>query len=159
MTPDFPLLGGCNCGAVRYEIRRPALAAYICHCHLCQKRTGSAFSLSAVFPDGCLAITAGTPKRTERILPNGFRNESWICEVCYSRILTRREDWGSFNLRAGALDDTSWVRPAAQMWVSSAQPWAVVPGILTYDEQPNDFGAVLAAAKARAGASGDEGRG
>jgi hypothetical protein len=34
------------------------------------------------------------------------------------------------------------------MWVSSAQPWAVVPGVLTYDEQPADFRVVLAAAKA-----------
>ena len=150
MNPTLPLLGGCNCGAVRYRISRAPLTAYICHCHLCQKRTGGAFSQSVVFPDGCLEITAGEPKRTERILPNGFKNESWICDICYSRILTRREDWKSFNLRGGTLDDTSWVRPVAQMWTTSAQPWAIVrTGILSYEEQPADFTAeVLSAGKA-----------
>jgi hypothetical protein len=158
MSLAFPLLGGCNCGAVRYEVSRAPLAAYICHCHLCQKRTGSAFSLSAVFPDDALTITAGEPERTERVLPDGAKNVSWICSACHSRLHTRREGRPTLNLRAGTLDDTAWVRPVAQMWVSSAQPWAIVPGILTYDEQPTDFGAVLTAARALAAAAARHGR-
>ena len=147
MIPPLPLGGGCNCGAVRYRISRAPLTAYICHCHLCQKRTGGAFSLSMVFPKEALEFTAGKPARTERVLPNGDKNLSWICAACHSRIHTRRESWPTLNLRAGTLDDTSWVRPAAQMWVSSAQPWAIVAGILTYDEQPADFAEVLRAGR------------
>jgi hypothetical protein len=37
-----------NCGATRYLVIRPFLSAYFCHCRPCQKRTGSAFSLSVV---------------------------------------------------------------------------------------------------------------
>jgi hypothetical protein len=29
-------------------VTRPFLSAYFCHCHPCQKRTGGAFSLTAV---------------------------------------------------------------------------------------------------------------
>jgi len=145
MSQAVSLLGGCNCGAVRYRVTRAPLTAYICHCHLCQKRTGSAFSLSAVFPAGALQITAGQPRRTERVLPDGAKNVSWMCADCQSRIHTQREGRPTLNLRAGTLDDTSWVRPAAQMWTSSAQPWAIVPGILSYEEQPTDFTPVLAA--------------
>ena len=54
----------------------------------------------------------------------------------------------TLNVRAGTLDDTSWLRPAAQIWTSSAQPWALVrDNIVSYEEQPTDFAAVLAASK------------
>jgi len=154
MIPTLPQSGGCNCGAVRYRITRAPLTAYICHCHLCQKRTGGAFSLSMVFADDALEFTAGEPARTERTLPSGDKSLAWICAGCHSRIHMRRESWPTLNLRAGTLDDTSWVRPVAQMWISSAQPWAIVPGILSYDEQPADFTEVLAAWKARPPAEG-----
>jgi hypothetical protein len=147
MIPTLPLGGGCNCGAIRYRVTAAPLTAYICHCHLCQKRTGGAFSFSMVFPKDALEFTAGAPARTERVLPGGDKNLSWLCGACHSRIYTRRESWPTLNLRAGTLDDTSWVRPVAQMWVTSAQPWAVVPGILTYNEQPVDFTEVLRAGR------------
>ena len=73
------------------------------------------------------------------------------CAGCHSRIHMRRESWPTLNLRAGTLDDTSWVRPVAQMWISSAQPWALVSDdILSFEEQPADFGPILAAWAERA---------
>src|SRR5277367_509182 len=105
MAPKLPIPGGCNCGEVRYLVTKTPLAAYICHCHLCQKRTGSAFSMSVVFRAGSLEITAGDPKRTERVLPDGAKNVSWMCADCQSRIHTQREGRPTLNLRAGTLDD------------------------------------------------------
>ena len=29
---DLPLTGGCNCGAVRFEITEPFVGASYCHC-------------------------------------------------------------------------------------------------------------------------------
>jgi len=29
---QLPLMGGCNCGAVRYEVTAPLVAASYCHC-------------------------------------------------------------------------------------------------------------------------------
>src|ERR1017187_3288579 len=68
-TASRPALpGGCNCGEIRYVVTRPFLTAYICHCHRCQKRTGSAFSMSVVIPADGLQIVAGKPLPTERPL-------------------------------------------------------------------------------------------
>ncbi|MBV8456955.1 MAG: GFA family protein [Acetobacteraceae bacterium] len=144
---DTPALtGGCNCGAVRYLVTRPLLTVYICHCHLCQKRTGSAFSMSVVLPADGLQIVAGELLWTERLLPSGTRNVSWLCPACYSRIYTRREGAQTINLRAGTLDDTSQIRPVAQFWTSSAQPWALIKDdVLSYAEQPTDYAPLLAA--------------
>jgi hypothetical protein len=27
-------------------------------------------------------------------------------------------------LKAGSLDDASWIKPAAEVWIGSAHPWA-----------------------------------
>lgn len=66
MASDLPLRGGCNCGEVRYLITRPILTTYICHCHLCQKRTGSAFSMPVVIPADGFDLVQGTLLQTER---------------------------------------------------------------------------------------------
>jgi hypothetical protein len=152
LTMHFPVpaVGGCNCGALRYRVTKEPLTSYICHCHLCQKRTGSAFSMSIVFPATGLHLEKGEPMKTERILANGSKNCSYVCGLCYSRLYTQRDGSPTINLRAGTLDDTGRVRPVAQIWTSSAQAWAVVEedGILSYSEQPADFGPLIEAWKA-----------
>jgi hypothetical protein len=45
---NFPLTGGCNCGAVRFEVTSPLLvAASYCRCKRCQRRSGAAASANA----------------------------------------------------------------------------------------------------------------
>ena len=44
---DLPLTGGCNCGAVRFEVTEPLVAASYCHCKRCQRRSGAAASPNA----------------------------------------------------------------------------------------------------------------
>jgi hypothetical protein len=54
------------------------------------------------------------------------------------------------DLRTGTLDKTSCIRPVAQIWTRSAQAWAMVEddGILSYSEQPANFGPLIEAWKA-----------
>src|SRR5215212_5742328 len=142
------LPGGCNCGEIRYFVTRPFLTAYICHCHRCQKRSGSAFSMSAVIPADGLQIVAAELLATERRLDSGAKNLSWVCPTCYTRTHTRREGSGTINLRVGTLDDTSNISPVAQFWTESAQTWALVTDhILSYPQQPTDYAPLLAAWK------------
>ena len=56
---ELPLTGGCNCGAVRYEVTAPLLKASYCHCKRCQRRTGTAVSASAHPAEGTFRIVAG----------------------------------------------------------------------------------------------------
>ena len=41
------LVGGCQCGAVRYTVADAFSYAAICHCSGCRKATGSAFKAFA----------------------------------------------------------------------------------------------------------------
>jgi hypothetical protein len=145
-----PAVGGCNCARLRYRITKEPLTSYICHCHRCQKRTGSAFSMSIVFPATALHLEKGQPVKTERTLANGSKNCSYVCGQCYSRLYTQRDGSPTINLRAGTLDETSRIRPVSQIWTSSAQAWAIMEedGILSYSEQPADFGPLIEAWKA-----------
>lgn len=150
-APYAPRDGGCNCGRIRYRLLAEPLTCYICHCHLCQKRTGSAFSLSAVIrAEGGVELLQGTPVVAERVTPSGAVNRNVVCPDCHSRIWTQRVGAPTLNLRAGTLDDPGDLRPVAQFWVSSAQPWAVLrdPDILTYAEQDADPAALRAAWRA-----------
>jgi hypothetical protein len=101
--------------------------------------------MSIVFPATGLHLEKGEPVKTERILANGSKNCSYVCGQCYSRLYTQRDGSPMINLRAGTLDDTSCIRPVAQIWTSSAQAWAVVKddGILSYSEQPAGFGPLI----------------
>ena len=55
----FPLTGGCNCGAVRYEVTAPLVSASYCHCKRCQRRSGAAASPSAHPAPGSVHIVEG----------------------------------------------------------------------------------------------------
>jgi hypothetical protein len=63
---NFPQSGGCQCGAIRYEITGSPVAVYACHCTECQKQSGSAFAMGAVIPQEHFRITEGKPKKFAR---------------------------------------------------------------------------------------------
>ena len=43
-------------------------------------------------------------------------------------------------VRAGTLDDTSWLRPTVHFWTRSAQPWLALPeGDTRFQTQPANY--------------------
>lgn len=139
---SLPLSGGCQCGALRYELTAAPLTLYACHCTNCQKQTGSAFVLSTLVPEHAFAFAKGKPARTEWKSDAGNPRFGWYCKDCGSRIANGQEGGPPIlSLRAGTFDDTSWVRPAGHIWVKSAQPWIkFAEDDLLCDMQPADYG-------------------
>ena len=56
---DNAILGGCLCGSIRYEIMAALKDAEHCHCSMCRKAHGAAFSTNAVVPTDMLTVTSG----------------------------------------------------------------------------------------------------
>lgn len=54
------LVGGCLCGAVRYEVRGRIASLCHCHCKMCQKAHGSAFGTYAPVPRSAFHVTTGS---------------------------------------------------------------------------------------------------
>jgi hypothetical protein len=140
--PEFPVNGGCACGAVRYRLSAPPPFVYTCHCTDCQTLTTSAFTLSAPVKRETVQITKGALKTWVRTTTeSGKPTTQHICGKCGVRIFSEPPSAPDrITLRLGTLDDTSWLRPAAAIWMKSAQPWFIpTPDMLTYDKQPPDF--------------------
>jgi hypothetical protein len=129
---NLPLTGGCLCGALHYEISETPVLTHTCHCTDCQRLTSSAFSLSIIVPEGAFRLT-GEPWLTYSTADSGRPKTRYLCRDCGCWICgpphpgATPEDVTVRRVRAGTLDDTSWLRPTAHFWTRSKQPWVVLP--------------------------------
>ncbi|MEQ1497999.1 MAG: GFA family protein [Novosphingobium sp.] len=134
------MTGGCLCGKVRYTVE-PTMRfqSYACHCTDCQRRSGSAFGIQQSVLAGDL-IVEGELLRGEHVQPSGAVAGIYACKACLTRIYTDNNARpGISNLRAGTLDSSPSMVPAAHLWVQSKQPWVVIPqDAIAMDTQPID---------------------
>lgn len=137
--------GGCRCGAVRFSIARDELPpVYACHCHICQRATGSAFSLQALVPEARLSVTG--PILIREIVTEDRISVQRFCATCYARIYntnTRRP--GLAVVRAGALDRSEEIDCRAHIYTATRQQWFAIPDDTpSWDDAPDDaFVAVM----------------
>src|SRR5207302_6856847 len=134
MSPT--LTGGCNCGAVRFEITEPLFGARYCHCARCQRRTGTAASANAAVVPGSFRIVNGEAALKAWIPPDG--HEKWFCGECGSAIFTRDPtDHAKTGVRLGAIDGDPGVRPEFRQFVAYCAPWEEIPndGLPRYPER------------------------
>jgi hypothetical protein len=121
---DVPFTGGCNCGAVRFEVTAPIPYASYCHCTRCQRRTGTAASANAHVADGSFRITAGEDKLRAWRPEDGAAK--WFCGECGSALFSRT-DAGAVGVRLGAFDVDPGVRPSYRQFVAYAAAWEPIP--------------------------------
>ena len=130
----LPQAGGCQCGKIRYEISEAPQLVYTCHCTDCQHITGSAFSLGVALPETAFHLTAGEPRALRRMPESGRLNTRYCAGWVYS--LPRG---GVIRVRAGTLDDTSWLRQTQHFWTRSKQPWVTfADGEEIFEGQPSE---------------------
>ena len=138
------LSGGCLCGAVRYRAAPGfRLKPYACHCTDCQTRTGGAVGLQLSVMEADLTIE-GDLVEGRHVQPSGAVAGIFACSKCLTRIYTSNDQrFGIVNLRAGTLDDSEDLVPAAHFWTRSKQPWMTipddVPSLPTQPETPEQW--------------------
>jgi hypothetical protein len=142
--PTLPLTGGCACEAVRFQVNAMPLLVYACHCTECQRWSGSAFSLSMPVKADSFGLTRGTPKPYRRTGASGIESTCWFCGDCGGRAYGQRDIRPDIVIvRAGTLDDTSWLRPIAHVYLRSAQAWERIPNNAEcFDSRPTDLAAL-----------------
>jgi hypothetical protein len=122
------LEGGCLCGAVRYRSTADPVMTLLCQCEQCQRHSASAFSLNIGFAKATLMFTGDTPATYEHKGGSGKTVHRHFCAKCGSPIVTELDstpelDW----LKAGTLDDKSWLRPDLGIFGSEGQVWLTLP--------------------------------
>jgi len=133
--------GGCQCGAIRYRFSAAPLTLYLCHCTECQKQSSSAFGMSLWLRRADLEFLSGALKFWQRGTDSGGSMVCAFCPDCGTRLYhAASHDSEIVSLKAGSLDDTSWLRPIGHIWTRSAQPWVPLDrdgNALIYETQPD----------------------
>ena len=135
--------GGCLCGAISYGLEQDAVVtAMHCHCLDCQKSTGSGKATIIAIPESSLTVK-GTLKYYSVVGTDGATVNRGFCENCGSPVMSvvvGLEGWEGIKLiKAGSLDDSSWVTINASIWKSSARHWdAVREELPTFEHNPQN---------------------
>jgi hypothetical protein len=129
------ITGGCNCGAVRFEVTAPFVSASYCHCTRCQRRTGTGASANGRAEPGSFRVTHGDDRLRAWRPEAGF--EKWFCGDCGSALFSRDPvDPDNVGVRLGTLDGEPEVRPSYRQFVAYAAAWEPIPddGLPRYPE-------------------------
>jgi len=126
MSPDPPLAGGCLCGGVRFTVDEPLIEAEYCHCTRCQRRTGTAASITALAASGSVHIVRG-----EELVRSWDPGDGWaklFCSTCGSALFCRNPaDPEQYGVRLGAFDEDPGIRPAFRQFTAYAAGWEAIP--------------------------------
>jgi len=125
-SPPNPLTGRCLCGAVTYRVDAEPVAQAACHCTDCQRQTSSPFSVVVGVPRDALHVEGDTLSSFATIgTDHGGETRRYFCSACGSPIYSDAAVMPQVVfLKAGSLDDASWLEPALEVWTASAQPWS-----------------------------------
>ena len=92
-----------------------------CHCTDCQRQTGSAFSTFLTVPKAAFHVEGETLSSYTTVGDEtGKTTIRHFCTACGSP--------DTVCIKAGTLDDRSWVAPQIDVWCDSAQPWVTADG-------------------------------
>jgi hypothetical protein len=137
---DLTLSGGCNCGAVRFELSEPPASAGYCHCRRCQRRSGAAASANAYVHLRTLRILSG--EESMRAWKPETGREKWFCGECGSALFGGNPNSDDpIGVRLGAFDGDPGVRPSKRQFTDYAAPWEPIPddGLPRYPERQPSY--------------------
>ncbi|HEX3804890.1 MAG TPA: GFA family protein [Solirubrobacteraceae bacterium] len=131
---DYSIQGGCLCGAVRFELTAPPLGSSYCHCTRCQRRTGTAFSVSAQVNPGDVRWLSGEDLIKGWRPPDGHVKH--FCGECGAHLFSRSPDGSRMGIRMSAFDADPGVRPTFRQFVAYAASWEPIPddGLPRFEE-------------------------
>ena len=125
----FPLEGGCDCKAVRYRMETRPLFVHCCHCRWCQRESGASFALNALIEADRVTLLAGEPEIVDTPSASGAGQKIARCPHCRIAVWSNYSGAGPTLrfVRVGTLDEPDHLPPDIHIFISSKQPWVVLP--------------------------------
>jgi hypothetical protein len=128
--------GGCQCGAVRYEITGPLSDPHICHCRMCQRAFGNFFAALVGVKRSDLNWNKQPPTvfHSSSIIKRGF------CAKCGTPLSYANDESENLSVSIGSLDDPTLVEPKSQYGAEGRLPYIAnlhtLPESRTEDDIP-----------------------
>ena len=127
--------GGCACGRVRYTARVDNHEAYLCHCRMCQRATGSiSIAFKGIRKD---AVAWEREPDWYRSSPIAHRP---YCRECGTSLGFAFPDSETMDLTVASFDDPSRFRPVHHFAAESMhRAWLNTEGLreIRTEENPN----------------------
>jgi hypothetical protein len=134
-------VGGCLCGAIRYEVTGPTIFVSQCCCKDCQKATGTGHTTIFGILKDQLDLK-GTPKTYTIDGDTGGSVTRHFCGNCGGRLYTTGDLPGEqvIIVQAGSLDDPNLVSPESVIYTKDAPHWDFFdPGLPKFEAmQPRE---------------------
>ena len=113
--------GGCQCGAVRYEVSGEPQHVALCHCNDCRKSSGAPMVAWAAFADTQFKLVKGEPV-TFNSSGSAMRS---FCPKCGSGLYYRNAEFlpGIVDIQSATLDDPDALPPSAHIQVAERLGW------------------------------------
>lgn len=119
--------GACSCGGVRIEVEGEPFTISMCHCLLCQRRTGSTYSVHAYFPTEVVKVF-GSTRIYSRTGDSGGEVNFHFCGDCgataFWRLGSKPDRTG---VPVGMFADPTFPPPRVAIFVPSKHPWVAIP--------------------------------
>jgi hypothetical protein len=121
--------GGCTCGYIRYHLRGRPLIVHACHCTWCQRETGTAHALNAVYEADRVTHLKAEPELVDTPSASGKGQKIWRCPQCEVALWSNYAGSGDKVrfMRVGTLDNPGAMPPDIHIFTSTKQPWVVLP--------------------------------
>lgn len=120
-------IASCSCGQLQAEVTGEPLRVSVCHCHACQRRTGSVFGAQARFPRAAVTVR-GQGSAYVRVGDEGGRGTFTFCPACGSTVFYAMEDASDFiAVPVGAFADASFPAPSFSVYEERMHAWVALP--------------------------------
>ena len=131
--------GGCLCKKITYTFDRAhVISAHHCHCTDCQKSTGSGKATILLIPNESLQIN-GELKYYTVTGSAGSNISRGFCAECGSPLISFvKENPDIKFIKAGSIDDSTWISADSNFWSSTAKSWSPVDETIhTFTHNPD----------------------
>jgi hypothetical protein len=118
----------CACGKLSIAINGDPNLVGACACTQCQRRTGSAFNVSAYFNKSQVVAIEGPHKTFQRSSDAGRNNELHFCPDCGSTLFWYSERFpDAVGTAVGCFLDPAFPKPKVFVWAAHKMDWVQLP--------------------------------
>ncbi len=123
MKSKTTITGGCLCGKVQYEISGPLFNADNCHCSMCRRQHGAAFSTYADFNPGDFKWKSG--ENCVKVYETSSGAGWCFCSEC-GITLAGTESGKITSITLGTVEGDPGIRPESHIFVGSKAQWYAI---------------------------------
>jgi hypothetical protein len=116
--PEEKRSGGCQCGAVRYEVTGPPIRASVCYCGMCQRASGGPFMAFARYANENVRWSGALS-----LFQSSTFAERGFCGACGTPLTYRWIAGPNISLTINSFDEPEVIRPELRYSPDTEVSW------------------------------------